>query len=61
MACGLSIERASAAASGNPARVLGLEHELGAIAPGLRADLVVLDDELEIANVIVGGVWHAER
>ncbi|MGH3265549.1 MAG: N-acetylglucosamine-6-phosphate deacetylase, partial [Trebonia sp.] len=40
---GLSIEAASLAASGNPARVLGMAGQLGAIAPGLRADLVVLD------------------
>ena len=44
---GLSIEQASAAASANPARVLGLEGWLGSIAPGRRADLVVLDDDLQ--------------
>jgi N-acetylglucosamine-6-phosphate deacetylase len=53
---GLPIERASAAASGNPARVLGLDGRLGAIAPGLRADLVVLDGELRVRQVLVGGV-----
>jgi len=54
---GLSIERASAAASGTPARVLGLDHELGSIAPGRRADLVVLDDDLQLTAVTAGGVW----
>ncbi len=54
---GLSIERASAAASGNPARVLGLDHELGVIAPGRRADLVTLDDQLRVERVMVGGNW----
>ena len=54
---GLSIEQASAAASANPARVLGLEASLGIIAPGRRADLVVLDDGLQVIAVIAAGAW----
>jgi N-acetylglucosamine-6-phosphate deacetylase len=54
---GLGVERASAAASANPARLLGLDHELGSIAPGRRADLVVLDDDLQLTAVMAGGVW----
>lgn len=54
---GLSIEEASAAASANPARVLGLDASLGSIAPGRRADLVVLDDDLHTTAVIAGGSW----
>jgi N-acetylglucosamine-6-phosphate deacetylase len=54
---GLSVEHASTAASGNPARVLGLEGSLGSIAPGRRADLVVLDDDLQITAVMAGGRW----
>jgi N-acetylglucosamine-6-phosphate deacetylase len=34
-------------ASLNPAKALGLDHVLGAIEPGLKADLVLLDDNLE--------------
>jgi N-acetylglucosamine-6-phosphate deacetylase len=52
---GLSIEQASAAASANPARVLGLETHIGSIAPGRRADLVVLDDDLQPTAVIAAG------
>ncbi len=33
------------AATANPARVLGLDHLLGRLEPGLRADLVVLEGE----------------
>jgi N-acetylglucosamine-6-phosphate deacetylase len=54
---GLSVEHASTAASGNPARVLGLEGSLGSIAPGRRADLVVLDDDMQITAVMAGGRW----
>jgi N-acetylglucosamine-6-phosphate deacetylase len=54
---GLSVEVASAAASGNPARVLGLQDSLGAISPGRSADFVVLDDELQVQAVMAAGVW----
>ncbi|HTK78110.1 MAG TPA: N-acetylglucosamine-6-phosphate deacetylase [Gemmataceae bacterium] len=42
-------------ASLTPARVLGLENEIGSLAAGKRADLVVLDRELEVRQVFVGG------
>jgi N-acetylglucosamine-6-phosphate deacetylase len=58
---GLTVEEASAAASANPARVLGLEASLGAIAPGRRADLVVLDDDLQITAVMASGEWCDEN
>ena len=54
---GLSIEHASAAASGNPARVLGLADRCGRIAAGLDADLVHLDEEFRLRRVMVGGRW----
>jgi len=37
--------------------VLG-EPDLGRLAVGLPADLVVLDDELEIERVLVAGTVH---
>ncbi|HTU98511.1 MAG TPA: amidohydrolase family protein, partial [Solirubrobacteraceae bacterium] len=54
---GLTVEQASAAASANPAHVLGLERTRGSIAPGRRADMVVLDDDLDVTAVMAGGVW----
>jgi N-acetylglucosamine-6-phosphate deacetylase len=56
-ASGLSIERACAAASLVPARALGLDQELGSIAPGRRADLLVLDDDLQVTDVMASGRW----
>ncbi|SDI76043.1 N-acetylglucosamine 6-phosphate deacetylase [Frankineae bacterium MT45] len=54
---GMPIEAASLAASGTPARVLGLEQTCGAIAAGLTADLVHLDADLRVQRVMVGGSW----
>ena len=53
-ALGVPFEDAIAAATSTPARVLG-EPDLGRIAVGLPADLVVLNDGLEIERVLVGG------
>ena len=43
---GLDLADAVAMASANPAAFLGLDHELGRIAPGYRANLVLLDAAL---------------
>ena len=56
---GVPIEVASAAASGNPARLLGIDNECGAIVAGLAADLVVLDHDLMVVAVMAGGQWDA--
>lgn len=53
---GLTIEQASAAASGTPADVLGVGDQLGSIAAGRIADLVVLTDDLTVADVFLAGV-----
>ncbi|RFC42228.1 MAG: N-acetylglucosamine-6-phosphate deacetylase [Verrucomicrobia bacterium] len=42
-------------ASANPARALGLEDQVGSLAEGLQADLVVLDDTLEVEMTFVSG------
>lgn len=44
------------AASTAPARVLGLD-DVGALEPGRRADLVVLDDDLRVVRVMRAGAW----
>ena len=53
-ALGVPLEDALVAASSTPARVLG-DPALGRIGIGLPADLVVLNDRLEIERVLVGG------
>jgi N-acetylglucosamine-6-phosphate deacetylase len=39
----------------NPARLLGLEGRKGALLPGADADLLLLDDQLEVAAVMTRG------
>jgi N-acetylglucosamine-6-phosphate deacetylase len=51
---GASLPEAVAAATEVPARVLGMS-SLGRLDAGLPADLVVLDDNLEIERVCIGG------
>jgi len=53
---GIPLESALRAASANPARVLGMQDEIGSIAVGKRADLTLLDAEtLEVRHVVLGG------
>jgi len=51
---GVPIEDALAAASTVPARALGLA-DAGRLDVGLPADIVVLDDNLDVERVVVGG------
>jgi N-acetylglucosamine-6-phosphate deacetylase len=51
---GLPLPQAVAAASTNPARVLGLGGELGALEVGKRADIVTLSPSLHVTSVHVG-------
>ncbi|HZT67654.1 MAG TPA: amidohydrolase family protein [Acidimicrobiales bacterium] len=53
-AAGVPFEAAVAAASTVPARVLG-DRTRGEVAPGRRADLVVLDSEMRVGQTWVGG------
>lgn len=52
----LSLADALAMASTHPAAFLGLDHEFGRIAPGYRADLVLLDDDLNALQTWIGGI-----
>jgi N-acetylglucosamine-6-phosphate deacetylase len=53
---GLEVAEAARMASEYPAEFLGLGHELGRIAPGYRANLVLLDDELHVQKTWIEGV-----
>ena len=51
---GLPLAEAVDAVTRTPARLLGRD-DVGRLAPGAPADLVVLDDDLVVADVLVGG------
>jgi len=54
---GVSMVDAVRMATTTPARAIGVAGEVGALAPGLRADLVVLDDALQVQQVMHAGSW----
>ncbi|MCW2756468.1 MAG: nagA [Nocardioidaceae bacterium] len=55
---GMPIEDVVRAATATPAAMLGLER-VGALRPGYLADLVVLDEALEVRRVMRHGRWVA--
>ncbi|MGO4497913.1 N-acetylglucosamine-6-phosphate deacetylase [Paenibacillus sp. 2RAB27] len=57
---GVSVAEASRYASGNPARLLGLEATHGSIAAGKHADLLLISSELELEQVWVHGAAMKE-
>jgi N-acetylglucosamine-6-phosphate deacetylase len=59
VAAGIGLPAAVAAASANPAALLGLE-DRGRLDEGCRADLVVLDEVLGVDRVMLGGRWLDE-
>jgi len=56
---GLSLPDALRMASLHPAAFLRLDHELGRIAPGYRASLVLLDDDLQVRDTWIDGEAQA--
>ena len=52
---GVDLVQAVRMASTNPARFLGMDHEIGRIAPGYRANLVLADDALNVLDTWIDG------
>ncbi|XP_055366724.1 N-acetylglucosamine-6-phosphate deacetylase isoform X3 [Betta splendens] len=59
-ASGCSVEEALAAASLHPAQLLGISHKKGNLDYGSDADLVLLDDALNVRSTYISGeeVWR---
>jgi N-acetylglucosamine-6-phosphate deacetylase len=53
---GLDIVEAARMASEYPAEFLGIGHELGRIAPGYRANMVLMDHELKVQKTWIDGL-----
>jgi N-acetylglucosamine-6-phosphate deacetylase len=56
---GIDLVDAARMASTTPARAIGLATTLGALTEGLRADLVVLSEDLQVRRVMRAGAWTA--
>jgi N-acetylglucosamine-6-phosphate deacetylase len=59
---GIDLPTAVRMASLTPARMLGLQREIGSLEAGKRADLVLLDDALQVSRVWINGapaITHA--
>ncbi len=52
----IPFETAVVSATRTPARMLGLDRELGVLEPGRRADLSIWSDDYHVLATIVGGV-----
>ena len=52
---GVDLPTAVRMASLTPATILGLEQEIGSLTVGRRADVVLLDRDLQVQTVMVGG------
>ena len=53
---GVPMEVALQAVTLNPAKAAGLDHLLGSLKPGKRADVVILDSSLQIKAILLEGV-----
>ena len=57
----MPIEKAVAAASLNPARVVGADGEIGSLEVGKRADIIIADDKFKIDVTVIDGEIRYER
>jgi len=56
VALGVSVQAAMRMLTFNPAQFLGLEKQVGVIAAGANADLVLLDGDLRVTSVFARGI-----
>lgn len=52
---GVPLGQAVRAASTNPARAIGIEHDYGSLEPGKLANILLLDEDLQINTLILRG------
>jgi N-acetylglucosamine-6-phosphate deacetylase len=56
----IDLTSAARMAATTPACFLGMSNETGAIAPGLRADLVAMRDDFTVTETWIGGVAQGD-
>ena len=52
---GIGMDQTFLLAARNPARAVGLDHEVGTIAPGKKANLVFVDEAFTVKKVMLEG------
>ena len=57
----IPLEKAVQMASYYPAKVLGIDKNVGLLEPGYVANLVAYDDNWQVQRVMMGGIWTYER
>jgi N-acetylglucosamine-6-phosphate deacetylase len=57
---GVALPEAVTAATATPARLLGLDSEVGDVVAGRRADLLITDPDLNPTAVLQAGRWIGE-
>ena len=55
---GLPFDEALRMATLYPARLLGLDGEIGQLSAGSRADMCLLNNNFNVVATVQGGVWH---
>jgi N-acetylglucosamine-6-phosphate deacetylase len=58
---GIPLESAIKAATINPAKSVGLDDNIGSLSKGKRADILVLEKDLQLRHVIFEGTLHTGR
>lgn len=58
---GLELAEAVQMLTANPARILGLQHQIGTIAKGLKADLLLFDEDIQIHKTMINGRFVYEK
>lgn len=54
---GISMDKAFLLAARNPARAIGMDHEVGTVAAGKKANLVFADEAFTVKKVMLEGVF----
>ena len=57
LAAGIPLHEAVRMLSLTPARIMGMDREIGSIEPGKQADLVLFGSNIQIKGVMKGGQW----
>ena len=58
---GIPLAKALYMASYQPAKVLGINHEVGLLESGYLANLVAIDDNWQVQRVMINGDWVYEK